>query len=114
MKTPDSKLSDAMLERLADRFKALAEPTRLCILQELRNGEQTVSELMEATGLQQANLSKHLQVLRTMNFVERRKEGLFVYYRIADSDVFALCDLVCDRIEREAVAAHRVATGRDA
>ena len=106
------RLPDRLLEPMAERFKALGEPARLRILRELREGEMTVSELMDATGLQQANLSKHLQLLHTMKFVARRKEGLYVYYRLADKDVFALCDLVCDRIEREAAASHDVARRR--
>jgi DNA-binding transcriptional ArsR family regulator len=94
-------LPDRLLEPLADRFKALAEPARLRILRELREGERTVTELIEATGLNQANVSKHLQLLHAQRFVARRKEGLFAYYRLADEDVFRLCDLVCDRMERE-------------
>jgi DNA-binding transcriptional ArsR family regulator len=105
-------LPDRLLEPMAERFKALGEPARLRILRELREGEMTVSELMDATGLQQANLSKHLQLLHTMKFVARRKEGLYVYYRLADKDVFALCDLVCDRIEREVTASRGLARRR--
>ena len=102
------RLPDRLLVPLAERFKALAEPARLRILRELREGEMTVSELIDVTGLQQANLSKHLQLLHGMNFVARRKEGLYVYYRLADKDVFALCDLVCDRLERETAEAHQL------
>jgi DNA-binding transcriptional ArsR family regulator len=94
-------LPDRLLEPLAERFKALAEPARLRILRELREGERTVTELIEATGLNQANLSKHLQLLHAQRFVARRKEGLYAYYRLADEDVFLLCDLVCERMERE-------------
>lgn len=95
------RLPDSLLEPLADRFKALGEPARLRILRELRDGERTVSELVDATGLSQANVSKHLQVLHAMNYVARRKEGLYVHYRLADENVFLLCDIVCDRLERE-------------
>lgn len=102
MLTPD------LLELIAERFKALAEPARLTILNALREGEMSVSELMEKTELGQANLSKHLQVLHRLNFVERRKDGLFVYYRLADDDVFLLCDLMCGRIERETEVRHRI------
>jgi DNA-binding transcriptional ArsR family regulator len=56
---------------------------------------------MAETGFGQANLSKHLQVLHAAGFLTRRKEGVSVYYTLADPDVFALCDLVCGRIERE-------------
>lgn len=98
------QLADARLARLAECFKGLAEPARLRILHTLGRGEMTVSQLIEATGLGQANVSKHLQVLRGAGFVERRKEGLFVYYSLADGDVLLLCDLVSRRVERQAEA----------
>lgn len=98
---PTRPLSARQIELVADRFKALAEPSRLRILQALRSGERTVSDLMAETGFGQANVSKHLQVLHAAGFVARRKEGVSAYYRLADSDVLALCDLVCGRIERE-------------
>jgi len=94
-------LSAALIPLVAGRFKALAEPARLQILAELRAGERTVGELVDETGLSQANLSKHLQVLHQGGFVSRRKHGLFVHYRLADRDVFRLCDLMCGRLERE-------------
>jgi DNA-binding transcriptional ArsR family regulator len=94
-------LSARQIELVADRFKALAEPSRLRLLQALRGGERTVSQLMAATGFGQANVSKHLQVLYAAAFVARRREGVSVFYRLADPDVLALCDLVCGRIERE-------------
>ncbi|HEX7241040.1 MAG TPA: metalloregulator ArsR/SmtB family transcription factor [Longimicrobiaceae bacterium] len=94
-------LTPEVLELIAERFKALAEPARLAILNALRAREMTVSELMEATGLGQANASKHLQILHGLRFVERRKEGLYVVYRLADQDVFQLCDIMCGRLARE-------------
>jgi ArsR family transcriptional regulator len=101
MATPDFELTPDVLELVAERFKALGEPARLHILSSLRDGERSVSEIMEATGLGQANASKHLQLLHTLGYVERRKEGLYVHYRLADDDVFRLCDLMCGRIARE-------------
>jgi DNA-binding transcriptional ArsR family regulator len=97
-------MTPEILELIADRFKALAEPARLQILNALRVGERTVSELMEETGLGQANASKHLQMLHSLGFVERRKEGLYVYYRLADDSVFHLCDIMCGRLVEEARA----------
>ena len=105
-------LTAELLELIAERFKALGEPARLNILNALREREMTVSELMAATGLGQANVSKHLQLLHTMGFVERRKDGLFVHYRLADADVFQLCDLMCGRLVREADARNRLFAGR--
>jgi DNA-binding transcriptional ArsR family regulator len=105
-------LTPELLELVAERFKALAEPARLGILNALRDREMTVSELMEATGLGQANASKHLQLLHGLGFVERRKEGLYVHYRLADPDVFQLCDIMCGRLGREAELRSRLLAGR--
>jgi DNA-binding transcriptional ArsR family regulator len=94
-------LTSAQLAMVAERFKVLAEPARLQLLQALMPGELSVGQLVETTGLTQANVSKHLQLLLAHNLVARRKEGLFVYYHIADQSVFQLCELVCGRLERE-------------
>jgi DNA-binding transcriptional ArsR family regulator len=98
----DTPLTPELLELIADRFKVLAEPARLHILNALRGGEKSVSELMEETGLGQANASKHLQMLHGAGYVERRKERLYVYYRLADDSVFQLCDIMCGRLLEEA------------
>jgi DNA-binding transcriptional ArsR family regulator len=104
-------LTPELIELVAERFKALAEPARLRILNALREREMTVSEIMEATGLGQANVSKHLQLLAGPGFVARRKDGLYVHYRLADEDVFRLCDLMCGRLAREADARKQVLAG---
>jgi ArsR family transcriptional regulator len=105
-------LSPEMIELVAERFRALAEPVRLNIMQELRRGEQTVGELVEATGLGTANVSKHLQLLNATGFVTRRKEGLYVYYGLAGQDVFKLCDIMCGRLAAEAKKRGRVLASR--
>ncbi len=104
-------LTPDVLVLIAERFKALAEPARLQILNVLRAGERTVSELVEETELGQANVSKHLQLLYTMGFVGRRKEGLFVYYSLTDKSVFDLCNLMCGRLETEMKARRKVLVG---
>jgi DNA-binding transcriptional ArsR family regulator len=100
----DVVMTPEILRLVAERFKVLAEPARLHILNALREGEKTVTELMEETGLGQANASKHLQQLHGLGFVGRRKEGLYVYYRLADDTVFELCDIMCGRLVEEARA----------
>jgi DNA-binding transcriptional ArsR family regulator len=107
-------LTPEIMELVAERFKALAEPARLQVLDAMRGGEKTVTELMEATGLGQANASKHLQLLHRLGFVERRKEGLYVYYCLADDSVFQLCDIMCGRLVEEARARSRTLTGAGA
>lgn len=104
-------LTPELLELIAERFKALSEPARLKILNALRDGEKSVSELMETTGLGQANVSKHLQLLHGLGFVERRKEGLYVHYSLASGDVFQLCDIVCGRLAVETDARGRLLQG---
>jgi DNA-binding transcriptional ArsR family regulator len=84
-----------ILGQLAERFKALAEPNRLAILSTLHGGELSVGALVGVTGLGQANVSKHLDVLRRHGFVERRKAGLNAIYRLADREVFRICDIMC-------------------
>jgi len=94
-------MSPALLNELSERFKALGEPARLQLLAALRSGEQSVTELVDATGLGQANVSKHLQQLCNAGFISRRKEGTFAFYALADDDVFSICDVMCGRIEHE-------------
>jgi len=97
---PKAKMSPERLRLVAERFKVLAEPVRLRILQELLAGERTVTDLVEATGLGQANVSKHLNLLLSHGFVARRREGLFALYALADPTVFQLCDVMCTQLER--------------
>ena len=101
-------LTPDVLVLIAERFKALAEPARLQILNCLRRGELTVTELVEETEFGQANVSKHLQLLHTLGFVSRRKDGLFVYYALADKSVFQLCDVMCGRLEAEMKARRKL------
>lgn len=96
------RLPPEVIELIADRFRVLAEPARLRILNTLMPGELTVSDLVEETGLNQANLSKHLRVLRASGYVERRKAGLYAFYTIADPSVEALCQIMCGRLEEQA------------
>lgn len=95
------KMTPELLALLAQRFKALAEPARLQILNALRAESMTVGELVEMTQLGQANVSKHLHLLYTLGFVRRRKDGLYVHYELADRSVFQLCDIMCGRLDSE-------------
>ncbi len=96
------RLPTEVLELVAERFRVLSEPTRLRILDVLLEGERTVSDLVEDTGLNQANVSKHLAILRSSDFVDRRKEGLYAYYSVSDPSVAHLCTIMCARLEERA------------
>ncbi|WP_422923869.1 ArsR/SmtB family transcription factor [Singulisphaera sp. PoT] len=94
-------IPDEFLDLISDKFRMLADPTRLAILRCLMQGEKNVSEVVEGTGRSQANVSKHLKMLTESGLVGRRKAGLQVFYRIDDPLVERLCELVCESIVRE-------------
>lgn len=96
-----AKLPDQALEHVAHYFQALAEPTRLKILNELRQGERNVGDLAQSCTCTLANVSKHLSLLAKHGLVARQSRGTSVYYRISDESIYALCDLVCDNILRQ-------------
>ncbi len=89
------------LEQVAAYFQTLSEPTRLRILNFLRDGERNVGDLAQACGYTAANVSRHLAMLMQHGLVTRETRGTSVYYRIADESVYALCDLVCGNIARK-------------
>lgn len=97
-----SPMSDAQIEEVARLFGILAESSRLKLLRALMEQPLTVSELMEATGMKQGNVSKHLGVLLNARFVAREREGNFARYALADQKLHQLCDLMCTRIEEDA------------
>lgn len=92
-------MTPELLALIADRFRALGEPARLRLLDALRGGEKTVTELVDETAFGQGNVSKHLHVLYTAGLVVRRRDGCFVRYAIADDRVYRLCDIMCDQLQ---------------
>jgi DNA-binding transcriptional ArsR family regulator len=98
-------MSLAQVEAVARLFGVLSEPSRLVLLRALHDQPRTVSELVEVCDMKQANVSKHLAVLHDHNLVKRRREGVCVRYQIADPLVFALCNLVCGKMKRDAECA---------
>ena len=101
-------MDDEALDEVARYFAALAVGARLKLVNALRSGERSVGELTATSGTTQANVSKHLAVLAASGIVERSPRGTSVYYRIADSRIYRLCDLVCGNIGRR----YRDGTGR--
>ena len=98
---PAKQLTDTALELIAARFRALSEPMRLRLLNLLMQGERTVGQLVEATGSGQANISKHLALLRDAGMVGMRKAGLSTVCFIADPIVKELCEMMCCRLREE-------------
>jgi DNA-binding transcriptional ArsR family regulator len=88
------------LQQVAAYFQALAEPTRLQLLNLLREGERNVGDLAQRTGYSAANVSRHLTLMTQHGLLVREPRGNSAYYRIADESIYGLCDLVCDSIAR--------------
>ena len=93
-----AQLAPASLGLMADFFKVLSEASRLQIVCVLKSGPKNVTEIIEATGLGQANVSKHLKMLAQAGVVSRQPQGVSVYYQISNPIVFKLCELVCDAL----------------
>ncbi|HHE31860.1 MAG TPA: ArsR family transcriptional regulator [Chlorobaculum parvum] len=87
-------MPDEMLEAVSNRFKLLSEPMRLKILRTLCDNERTVQDIVKEVGASQANISKHLALMHDNGVVNRRKEGLKCYYRIADDSIVYACFLI--------------------
>jgi DNA-binding transcriptional ArsR family regulator len=99
--TKPKALSDSALTMIAARFRALSEPVRLRLLNTLMQGEHSVTQLVEASGTGQANVSKHLSVLREAGMVTMRREGLLTMYSIADPIIIQLCDIMCAKLKAD-------------
>lgn len=95
------RLTPESLSLVADFFKVLSESSRLQIVCSLKSGAKNVTEIIETTGLGQANVSKHLKLLAQAGIVTRQQQGVCVYYQIANPFVFDLCELVCDSLSAQ-------------
>jgi DNA-binding transcriptional ArsR family regulator len=104
-------MADELVEMRAAALKALGQPTRLRILELLRNGERCVCEIFPAIQEEQSNVSRHLAVLRSAGLVAARKEGLNVHYRVKDRRLFDLLDGV-DAVLHAHLAERRHVTRR--
>lgn len=91
-------VSEEALTLIASWFRTLAEPSRLKILRALEEDDKNITELVAATGLTQANVSRHVQSLVDAGMVGRRREGLTAVCFIADPSITELCDNVCNNL----------------
>jgi DNA-binding transcriptional ArsR family regulator len=94
-------LADPLVDLIAQRFRVLAEAMRIKLLDHLREGDATVTELQEALGASQQNVSKHLGILHGAGMVTRTKDGNHTRYAIADDGVLELCEQVCGGVRRQ-------------
>ena len=89
------------MDLIAQRFRVLGEPMRIKLLDHLREGDATVSELQQALGASQQNVSKHLGILHNAGMVTRTKDGNHTRYSISDEGVFELCEQVCGGVRQQ-------------
>lgn len=101
------QLSPEALTMMAEFFKVLSEVSRLQILCSLKPGAKNVTQIIEETGLGQANVSKHLKILTQAGIVARTPQGSSVFYQIVNPSIFELCDLVCDSLSVQIKQQHQ-------
>lgn len=89
------------IELISRRFAVLSAPMRLRLIHALFEEEKNVNTLVEELGGTQANISRHLQTLTHANLLARRKDGLQVFYSVADPSILKLCELVCGSLEKQ-------------
>ncbi len=97
--TLPSPIPVELAELIAARLRVIGDPTRIRILDLLRDGELTVTEITERMDTSQQNASKHLGLLLQAGIVTRRKEGNSSIYSIADRGVYELCEQVCGGLQ---------------
>ncbi|WP_211210897.1 ArsR/SmtB family transcription factor [Sporichthya polymorpha] len=88
-----------LAEMIAARLRVIGDPMRIRILDLLRAGELSVAEITERLDTSQQNASKHLGILLQAGIVSRRKDGTSSFYRVADQNVYALCEQVCGGLQ---------------
>ena len=103
-----TSLPPATVDMIAARFRAMGEPMRLRLLMALQAGERNVTDLVKELSTSQANISKHLGVLASVGLLSRRKQGLNVYYAIADPSIFNMCEMVCGSLKKHLDAQSRM------
>jgi ArsR family transcriptional regulator len=87
-------MQDALRQFKADFFQALAHPTRIAIVEQLRDGELSAGTIIERLGIEQANASQHLSILRAKNILVNRKAGNQVFYSVRDRRIVEILDIM--------------------
>ncbi|MFY9487907.1 MAG: metalloregulator ArsR/SmtB family transcription factor [Solirubrobacterales bacterium] len=101
----------ALVELIAQRFRVIAEPMRIRLLDSLRDGPLTINELTEALGASQQNVSKHVGVLAQAGIVGRERDGNRIRCYIADDTIFELCELVCGGLRQQVAELDQLLAG---
>ena len=95
------KIDDMVFKIKADFLKALAHPARLQVIEYLKNGEASVGKLVQALGIEQSSLSRHLATLRDLGVLEARQEKTSVYYNLHDHDIFKVLRPIAELLRKK-------------
>lgn len=93
-------MDEKVYEAEAEYFKALSHPTRIKIVQYLKGGERCVCEIVPYLKEEQSNVSRHLAALKRAGILSSRKEGVSVYYKVQDENVYKILDLALSSVKR--------------
>lgn len=96
-------MEERVLELKAEILKALAQPTRLKILELLRNGERCICEIVPAINGEQSNVSRHISLMQKSNLVTTRKDGVKVMVKVSDPRVFEILDSIALLLKKQII-----------
>ena len=94
-------MDEGAIQLKSEVLKALAQPTRLKILELLRNGERCICEIVPAINGEQSNISRHISVMQKSHLIDTRKDGVRVMVKVRDPEVFAILDKVGILLKRQ-------------
>lgn len=109
----DRNMEEKMFQMHAEVCKSMASPTRLKIMNLLRDGEKSVEELKKRLGLPKANLSQHLSVLRQRRIVSTRRAGLNIYYKVTNPKMIKACDILREVLFEQLSEDEKLVRGMD-
>jgi len=101
-------MEERVLELKAEILKALAQPTRLRILELLRNGEKCICEIVPAINGEQSNISRHISLMQKSNLVTTRKDGVKVMVKVKDPKVFEILDSIALLLKKQMIETRRL------
>lgn len=93
-------MSDAMVQAVVERLKALADESRVRILLRLKQGPANVNQLAQTLGIAQPSVSKHLAILKNVGLLNVQRHGTAAIYSVKDQTIFDLCALICSGVTR--------------
>ena len=103
-------VSEPLADLIAGRFRALSEPTRIRLLDALRDEPASVQALAAAVGTSPQNVSKHLTILVDSGIVSRHRQGTSSIHEIVDDSVFAMCEQVCGAVSERYAELARISS----